>query len=219
MEDQPMLDDSRCSNRDSFVIDIQREGSSISHPSSSRCVCKTLCTKVDEIRFSKLHLHNFTNKPTTTTCTSFIVWVRRKSNDYYFVSDIDGSLVVKRYGRIGFPIRNMWLWSIIHGVIFLQRSNSRYLASLAMGKYAQVLELDPNKTGCLSWIRQLADLVMENGPYVLGIPTEIRNKLLLNLNEASLAMDAPEDWEGAAPDQLLDQLASAWGIDLQHFEK
>ncbi|KAF6155460.1 hypothetical protein GIB67_019986 [Kingdonia uniflora] len=206
MEDQPMLDDSRCSNRDSFVIDIQQKGSSISHPSSSRCVCKTLCTKVDEIRFSKLHLLNFTNKPTTTTCTSFIVWVRRKSNDYYFISDIDGSFVVKKYGRIGFPIRNMWLWSISHGVIFLQRSNSRYLGSLAMGKYAQVLELDPN-------------LVMENGPYVLGIPTEIKNELLLNLNEASLAMDATEDWEGAMPDQLLDQLASAWGIDLQHFEK
>ncbi|KAF6147103.1 hypothetical protein GIB67_036822 [Kingdonia uniflora] len=151
MEDQPMLDDSRCSNRDSFVIDIQREGSSISHPSSSRCVYKTLCTNVDEIRFSKLYLLNFTNKPTTTTLTSFIVWVRHKSNDYYFVSDIDGSLVVKRYGRIGFPIRNMWLWSISHGVIFLQRSNSRYLGSLTMGKYVQVLELDPSKTGCYSF--------------------------------------------------------------------
>ncbi|KAF6162917.1 hypothetical protein GIB67_021066 [Kingdonia uniflora] len=72
---------------------------------------------------------------------------------------------------------------------------------------------------CLSWIQQLADLVMENGPNVLGIPTEIKNELLLNLNEASLAMDAPEDWEGATSDQLLDQLASSWGIDLQHFEK
>ncbi|KAF6157724.1 hypothetical protein GIB67_037297 [Kingdonia uniflora] len=103
------------------------------------------------MRFSKLHLLNFTNKPTTTAYTSFIVWVRRKSSDYYFVSYIDGSLVVKRYGRIGFPIRNMWLWSISQGVIFLQRSNSRYPGSLAMGKYAQVLELDPRKTGCYSF--------------------------------------------------------------------
>ncbi|KAF6144083.1 hypothetical protein GIB67_007544 [Kingdonia uniflora] len=54
---------------------------------------------------------------------------------------------------------------------------------------------------------ELADLVMENVPNILGIPTEIKNELLLNLNKASLAMDAPEDWEGATPDQLLDQLA------------
>ncbi|KAF6175375.1 hypothetical protein GIB67_009069 [Kingdonia uniflora] len=67
----------------------------------------------------------------------------------------------------------------------------------------------------LSWIQQLADQVMENGPNILGIPTEIKNERLLNLNEASLTMDVPEDWEGATPDQL----ALAWGIDLQHFEK
>ncbi|KAF6176760.1 hypothetical protein GIB67_031571 [Kingdonia uniflora] len=72
---------------------------------------------------------------------------------------------------------------------------------------------------CLSWIQQLVDLVMENGPNILGIPTEIKNELLLNLNEDSLAMDAPEDWEGATSAQLLDQLASAWAIDLQHFVK
>ncbi|KAF6159146.1 hypothetical protein GIB67_032763 [Kingdonia uniflora] len=72
---------------------------------------------------------------------------------------------------------------------------------------------------CLSWIQQLADLVMENGPNILGIPAKIMNELLLNLNEYFLTMVAPEDWEGATPDQLLDQLASAWGIDLHHFEK
>ncbi|KAF6142913.1 hypothetical protein GIB67_003869, partial [Kingdonia uniflora] len=65
---------------------------------------------------------------------------------------------------------------------------------------------------------QLVDLVMGNGPNILGIPTEIKNELLLNLNEASLAMDTPEEWEEATPDQFLDQLASGWGIDLQHFE-
>jgi hypothetical protein len=32
-------------------------------------------------------------------------------------------------------------------------------------------------------------------------------------------MEPPEDWEGAAPDQLLLQMASAWGIEIQQFEK
>lgn len=48
---------------------------------------------------------------------------------------------------------------------------------------------------------------------------EVKKELLLNLHEASTAMDPPEDWEGAVPDQLLLQLASAWGIDLQQHEK
>ncbi|XP_057951013.1 microtubule-associated protein TORTIFOLIA1 [Malania oleifera] len=72
---------------------------------------------------------------------------------------------------------------------------------------------------CLSWIQQLVDIIMENGPNVLGIPAEIKREIMLNLHEASSTMDLPEDWEGASPDQLLLQLASAWGIDLQHLEK
>lgn len=48
---------------------------------------------------------------------------------------------------------------------------------------------------------------------------EVKRELLLNLNEASSTTDPPEDWEGASPDQLLLQLASAWEIDLQQLEK
>lgn len=66
---------------------------------------------------------------------------------------------------------------------------------------------------------QLAEIVLENGPHVLGTPMEVKKELLLNLHEASSAMDPPEDWEGPMPAQLLLQLASSWGIDLQQHEK
>ncbi|XVE50593.1 hypothetical protein DITRI_Ditri01bG0175500 [Diplodiscus trichospermus] len=72
---------------------------------------------------------------------------------------------------------------------------------------------------CLSWIQQLVEVVLENGPDALGIPMELKKELLLNLHEASSTMDPPEDWEGVAPDQLLLQLASAWGIELQQSDK
>ncbi|XP_021892931.1 microtubule-associated protein TORTIFOLIA1-like [Carica papaya] len=72
---------------------------------------------------------------------------------------------------------------------------------------------------CLSWIQQLVEVVLENGPDVLSIHMELKKELLLNLHEASSTMDPPEDWEGPTPDQLLMQLASAWGIELQQFEK
>ncbi|CAI0379993.1 unnamed protein product [Linum tenue] len=72
---------------------------------------------------------------------------------------------------------------------------------------------------CFSWIHQLVDIVMENGADVLGIPMELKRELLLNLHEASTGIDLPEDWEGVGPDQLLLQLASAWGIELQQFDK
>ncbi|GMJ05117.1 SPIRAL 2, CONVOLUTA, TORTIFOLIA 1 [Hibiscus trionum] len=72
---------------------------------------------------------------------------------------------------------------------------------------------------CLSWIQQLVEVVLENGPDALGIPTELKKELLLNLHEAASSMDPPENWEGVAPDQLLLQLASAWGIELQQFDK
>ncbi|KAJ0103160.1 hypothetical protein Patl1_04262 [Pistacia atlantica] len=72
---------------------------------------------------------------------------------------------------------------------------------------------------CLSWIQQLVEIVLENGPDVFSIPMELKKELLLNLHEASSEMDPPEEWEGVAPDQLLLQLASAWGIELQQFEK
>lgn len=69
------------------------------------------------------------------------------------------------------------------------------------------------------FLLQLVDIVMENGPDVMGIPMEVKREILLNLNEASSTLDPPEDWEGASPDQLLLQLASSWGIDLQQLEK
>ncbi|KAF9666957.1 hypothetical protein SADUNF_Sadunf16G0282600 [Salix dunnii] len=72
---------------------------------------------------------------------------------------------------------------------------------------------------CLSWIQQLADIVLENGSQVFGIPMELKKDILLNLHEASTSMEPPQDWEGAAPDQLILQLASAWGIEIQQFEK
>ncbi|GLT83521.1 hypothetical protein SLE2022_018070 [Rubroshorea leprosula] len=71
---------------------------------------------------------------------------------------------------------------------------------------------------CILWIQQLVEVVLENGPDVLAIPMELKKELLLNLHEVS-SMDSAEDWEGAPPDQLLMQLASAWGIEVQQFDK
>ncbi|XP_022879963.1 microtubule-associated protein TORTIFOLIA1-like [Olea europaea var. sylvestris] len=80
--------------------------------------------------------------------------------------------------------------------------------------------LEPNLFDiCLYWVQQLVDIVMENGPNVLGIPMEVKREILLNLNEASSSAELPGDWEGETPDQLLLQLASAWEIDLQHLDK
>nr|KJB62762.1 hypothetical protein B456_009G434900 [Gossypium raimondii] len=70
---------------------------------------------------------------------------------------------------------------------------------------------------CLSWIQQLVEVVLENESNALGIPMELKKELLLNLHEAASTMDPPEEWEGVAPNQLLLQLASAWGIELQQF--
>ncbi|XP_061355340.1 microtubule-associated protein TORTIFOLIA1-like [Gastrolobium bilobum] len=70
---------------------------------------------------------------------------------------------------------------------------------------------------CFSWIQQLVEIVLENGPDTFGIPMEVKKELLLNLHEAST--DTAEDWEGVPPDQLLLQLASAWEIDLQQHDK
>lgn len=66
---------------------------------------------------------------------------------------------------------------------------------------------------------QLLEIVIENGLEVVDLPMEVKKELLLNLNEISSSVDMPEDWEGATPEQLLLQLASAWDIDLQELEK
>ncbi|KAF2557980.1 hypothetical protein F2Q68_00015996 [Brassica cretica] len=67
---------------------------------------------------------------------------------------------------------------------------------------------------CLSWIQQLLEVSVENGADFMGIPLELKKEILLNLHEASLTVDPPEDWEGLAPDHLLLQLASNWNIEL-----
>ncbi|KAJ0250345.1 TORTIFOLIA1-like protein 1 [Hirschfeldia incana] len=72
---------------------------------------------------------------------------------------------------------------------------------------------------CLSWIQQLLEVSVENGSDFMGIPLELKKEILLNLHEASLTIDPPEDWEGLAPDYLLLQLASNWNIELQHFDQ
>lgn len=66
---------------------------------------------------------------------------------------------------------------------------------------------------------QLMDVVIENGPDVMDIPMDIKRDILLNLHDSSSTIELGEDWEGASPDQLLMQLASAWEIDVQHLGK
>ncbi|KAI7727245.1 hypothetical protein M8C21_033373 [Ambrosia artemisiifolia] len=72
---------------------------------------------------------------------------------------------------------------------------------------------------CLSWLQQLLDMIVENGTDNVEVPMELKREILVNLNEAASTIEAPEDWEGMVPDQLLLQLASAWDIDLQQLEK
>ncbi|THF99855.1 microtubule-associated protein TORTIFOLIA1 [Camellia sinensis] len=103
------------------------------------------------------------------------------------------------------------------GAVADQLSNE--VASEVLHAVAQFLQDQNLSDICVSWTQQLADVVGENGPDVLGIPTEVKQELLLNLHDACTEIDTSEDWEGATPDQLLLQLASAWGIDLQQLEK
>lgn len=60
--------------------------------------------------------------------------------------------------------------------------------------------------------------MMENGPDFMGMPIEVKRDLILCLHEAS-GIELPEEWEGASADQMMLQLASMWGINLQQFEK
>lgn len=62
-------------------------------------------------------------------------------------------------------------------------------------------------------------MVLENGPNSVDIPMEVKKELLLNLHETSSTLDPSDEWEGATPEQLLLQLASAWEIDLQRHDK
>ncbi|KAF8023828.1 hypothetical protein BT93_F1110 [Corymbia citriodora subsp. variegata] len=72
---------------------------------------------------------------------------------------------------------------------------------------------------CLLWIQQVLEMLLENGPNSVDIPMEVKKELLLNLHETSSTLDPSDEWEGATPEQLLSQLASAWEIDLQHHDK
>ncbi|KAH0434769.1 hypothetical protein IEQ34_026764 [Dendrobium chrysotoxum] len=69
-----------------------------------------------------------------------------------------------------------------------------------------------------AWIQQLMNLVTENGADFLSIPMEVKREILLNLHEVS-TMDLQEDSYGASANQALAQLASAWGISIQHLMK
>ncbi|KZV56416.1 hypothetical protein F511_00413 [Dorcoceras hygrometricum] len=71
---------------------------------------------------------------------------------------------------------------------------------------------------CLYWIQQLADISLENGQDVSGLPMDVKMEILQNLQECS-SVDLPEDWEGSSTEQLLLQLASAWDIDLRNLSK
>lgn len=66
-------------------------------------------------------------------------------------------------------------------------------------------------------LHQLVEIVLDLGPDSIPVPEEVKRDLLLNLNEVSSTVELPEDWEGAAPELLMEQLASAWEIDLQQF--
>ncbi|KAL6975297.1 hypothetical protein U1Q18_024090 [Sarracenia purpurea var. burkii] len=103
------------------------------------------------------------------------------------------------------------------GAVIDQLSNE--VASEVLHAVAEFLREQNLFDICLSWIQQLVDIMRENGAEVLAIPSEVKRELLLNLHEACSAFDLPEDWEGAAPGQLLLQLASSWEIDPQQLEK
>ncbi|KAF7831388.1 microtubule-associated protein TORTIFOLIA1-like [Senna tora] len=96
----------------------------------------------------------------------------------------------------------------------LDQLSSEIVCEILQGIVQFLLEQNLYNT-CLSWIQQLVEIVMENGPDVFGIPMEVKKEMLLNLHEASSTIDIAENWEGVPPEQLLLQLASGWGIDIQ----
>ncbi|GER54876.1 potyviral helper component protease-interacting protein 2 [Striga asiatica] len=104
------------------------------------------------------------------------------------------------------------------GPVFDQLSTE--VANEVLNAISQLLILGHNVYDVfLYWIQQLTDIIMENGPDVLGIPMEVKRDILLNLHESSSIIELPEVWEGSTPDQLLIQLASAWDIDLENLGK
>ncbi|KAJ6797490.1 microtubule-associated protein TORTIFOLIA1-like [Iris pallida] len=117
------------------------------------------------------------------------------------VSSGDDMLLVKlmeRSGPVADQLSNEVASDVLHAV-------SQFLLEQSLSDIA------------LAWIQQFAEMIVENGGDI-GIPLEVKREVLLSLHEAS-AMDPPEDWEGAPPDQMMIQLASAWGINIQQLIK
>ncbi|XP_020589545.1 TORTIFOLIA1-like protein 1 [Phalaenopsis equestris] len=69
-----------------------------------------------------------------------------------------------------------------------------------------------------AWIEKLMNLVVENGGDFLSIPVGVKKQILKNLHGVS-TMELEEDGYRASAKHLLVQLASAWGINIQHFMK
>eukprot|EP00249_Psilotum_nudum_P014118 c24677_g1_i1 orf=128-3100(+) len=67
----------------------------------------------------------------------------------------------------------------------------------------------------IPWVQQVADMVIENGAECLGLSVEAKKELLFSLQEAT-AMDLPEGWGGNTVDELLEQLANVWPIEVLH---
>ncbi|KAI6687468.1 hypothetical protein NL676_024296 [Syzygium grande] len=93
------------------------------------------------------------------------------------------------------------------------------VASEVLHAIAQFLPEQNLFDNCLLWIQQVLEMVLDNGPNSVDIPMEVKKELLLNLHETSSTLDPSDEWEGATPEQLLLQLASAWEIDLQRHDK
>ncbi|KAJ6791182.1 microtubule-associated protein TORTIFOLIA1-like [Iris pallida] len=117
------------------------------------------------------------------------------------VSSGDDMLLVKLMERSG-PVAD-------------QLSNE--VASEVLHAVSQLLLEQSLLDTALAWIQQFTELIVENG-VDMGIPMGVKKEVLFSLHEAS-AMEPPEDWEGAAPDQIMDQLALAWGINIHQLIK
>ncbi|KAH7297090.1 hypothetical protein KP509_26G053000 [Ceratopteris richardii] len=70
---------------------------------------------------------------------------------------------------------------------------------------------------CLCWIQQVADMVVAGNEPDLDITLDVRKELLMSLQETS-NMDLPDGWRGSGIDELLQQLAIAWSLDIEAVE-
>lgn len=70
---------------------------------------------------------------------------------------------------------------------------------------------------CLCWIQQVADMVASNGPECLDLSLDSKKELLVALQETN-SMGLPDGWLGSSIDELIQQLANAWSIDMEGVE-